>query len=82
MMRMRRRRLVGATVGTAVVVGTAGAVRHHQDQKYANQDAAAQDQQNAAYQQGRPTRKLSNNRPHRPAALRPRRPAGARGSRI
>ena len=52
MMRMRRRRIVGATVATAAVVGTAGAVRHHQDQKYANQDAAAQDQQNAAYQQG------------------------------
>ena len=52
MMRMRRRRIVGATVATAAVVGTAGAVRHHQDQKYANQDAAAQDQQDAAYQQG------------------------------
>ena len=42
---MMRRRTVGrAVVGTAVVVGTAGAVRHHQDQKYANQDAAAQQQ--------------------------------------
>ena len=40
MLRMRRRRIVGAAVGTAVVVGTAGAVRHHQDQKYAEQDAA------------------------------------------
>ena len=40
MLRMRRRRIVGATVGTAVVVGTAGAVRHHQDQKYAQQEAA------------------------------------------
>jgi hypothetical protein len=35
-----------------VVAGTAGAVRHHQDQKYASQDAAAQQQQDAAYQQG------------------------------
>jgi hypothetical protein len=52
MLRMRRRRLVGAAVGTAVVVGTAGAVRHHQDQKYANQAAGQQDQQEAAYQQG------------------------------
>ena len=52
MMRMRRRRIVGATVATAAVVGTAGAVRHHQDQKYANKDGAAQDQQDAAYQQG------------------------------
>jgi hypothetical protein len=47
---MMRRRAVGrsvarAAVGTAVVVGTAGAVRHHQDQKYAAQDAANQPQQ-------------------------------------
>ena len=52
MMRMRRRSLVGAAVGTAVVVGTAGAVRHHQDQRYAGQEAAAQQQQDMAYQQG------------------------------
>ena len=54
---MMRRRMVGrsvarAAVGTAVVVGTAGAVRHHQDQKYAQQDAAAQQQYDQAYQQG------------------------------
>jgi hypothetical protein len=47
---MMRRRAVGrsvarAAVGTAVVVGTAGAVRHAQDQKYANQAAAQQPQQ-------------------------------------
>ncbi len=45
---MRRRRgmgVVGAMATTAAVVGTAGAVRHHQDQKYANQ--AAQQQANA-----------------------------------
>jgi len=46
---MMRRRAVGrsvarAAVGTAVVVGTAGAVRHHQDQKYAQQAAAQQPQ--------------------------------------
>ena len=45
-----------AAVGTAVVVGTAGAIRHHQDQKYGAQDQAAQAQtqevQEAAYQQG------------------------------
>jgi hypothetical protein len=52
MLRMRRRRIVGAAVGTAVVVGTAGAVRHHQDQKYAGQEAVAQQQQDQAYQQG------------------------------
>ena len=54
---MMRRRMVGRSVarvavGTAVVAGTAGAVRHHQDQKYAQQDAAAQQQQDQAYQQG------------------------------
>lgn len=31
------RGLVGAMATTAVVAGTAGAVRHHQEQKYANQ---------------------------------------------
>ena len=45
-----------AAVGTAVVVGTAGAVSHHQQQKYASQNQAAeaqtQDVQEAAYQQG------------------------------
>jgi putative oligomerization/nucleic acid binding protein len=30
--------LVRAAATTAVVAGTAGAVRHHQDQKYAQQD--------------------------------------------
>jgi len=30
--------LVGAMATTAVVAGTAGAVRHHQDQKYAAQE--------------------------------------------
>ena len=51
--RMMRRRAVGRNVvrvaaTTAVVAGTAGAVRHHQDQKYAEKDAAAQQQ---AYEQ-------------------------------
>ena len=36
--------------GTAVIAGTAGAVRHHQDQKYAAQDQEAYDQQMAAQQ--------------------------------
>ena len=49
---MMRRRAVGRSVarvavGTAVVAGTAGAVHHHQDQKYAAQDAANQPQQAA-----------------------------------
>jgi hypothetical protein len=50
--RMVGRRVARAAVGTAVVVGTAGAVSHHQQQKYANQNAAAQDQYDEAYQQG------------------------------
>ena len=54
---MMRRRMVGRSiarvaVGTAVVAGTAGAVSHHQQQKYANQEAAAQQQYDQAYQQG------------------------------
>jgi membrane protease subunit (stomatin/prohibitin family) len=42
---------VRAAATTAVVAGTAGAVRHHQDQKYARQDQEAYDQQMAAQQQ-------------------------------
>jgi hypothetical protein len=46
--------LVRAAATTAVVAGTAGAVRHRQDQRYARQDQEAYDQQmaqQAAYQQ-------------------------------
>jgi hypothetical protein len=49
---MRRRSVARVAVGTAVVAGTAGAVHHHQDQKYAQQDAAAQQGYDEAYQQG------------------------------
>ena len=42
--------LVRAAATTAVVAGTAGAVRHRQEQKYAAQDQAAYDQQVAAQQ--------------------------------
>lgn len=54
---MMRRRMGGrpiarAVVGTAVVAGTAGAVHHHQDQKWANQQAQQQSQYDQAYQQG------------------------------
>jgi len=38
--------------GTAVIAGTAGAVRHHQEQKYSNQAADQQAQQQAVYDQG------------------------------
>jgi Short C-terminal domain len=46
----RRGGLVRAAAATAVVAGTAGAVRHRQDQKYAAQDQEAYDQQMAAQQ--------------------------------
>jgi len=54
---MRRRGMVGrpvarAVVGTAVVAGTAGAVHHHQAQKWAKQDQQQQMTQEQAYQQG------------------------------
>ncbi len=56
MMRRRGAPLVRMAATTAVVAGTAGAVRHRQETKYANQAAAAQgDQQaqyDAAYQEG------------------------------
>jgi Short C-terminal domain len=50
-MRMRRRGpgLVRAAATTAVVAGTAGAIRHRQDQKYAAQDQAQYEE--AAYEQ-------------------------------
>ena len=46
----RRGGLVRAAATTAVVAGTAGAVRHRQDQKYAAQDQEAYDQQVATQQ--------------------------------
>jgi len=49
-MMRRRGGLVRAAATTAVVAGTAGAVRHRQDQKYAAQDQAQYDQQLAAQQ--------------------------------
>ena len=47
----RGRPLMRAAATTAVVAGTAGAVRHHQEVKYANQAAQQQAEQEAAYQQ-------------------------------
>jgi hypothetical protein len=49
---MRRRSVARVAVGTAVVAGTAGAVHHHQNQKYAQQDADAQQEYDQAYEQG------------------------------
>ena len=46
MMRRRPGRAIArAAVGTAVVAGTAGAVHHRQEQRYARQDQAAYEQQ-------------------------------------
>lgn len=52
MMRRRGPSLVRMAATTAVVAGTAGAVSHHQQQKYAGQQADAQAQQQATYEQG------------------------------
>ncbi len=46
----RRGGLVRAAATTAVVAGTAGAVRHRQDQRYAAQDQAKYDEEMAAQQ--------------------------------
>ena len=52
MMRRRGPGLVRMAAGTAVIAGTAGAVRHHQEQKYANQAASQQAQEQAIYDAG------------------------------
>jgi Short C-terminal domain len=50
MFRRRGPGLVRAAATTAVVAGTAGAVRHRQEQKYARQDQEAYEQELAAQQ--------------------------------
>lgn len=52
--RMAGRRVARAAVGTAVVAGTAGAVRHHQEQRYARQDAEQQAEYEAQQEQYAP----------------------------
>ena len=52
MMRRRGPGLMRMAAGTAVIAGTAGAVRHHQEQKYAGQAAEQQAEQQAIYDQG------------------------------
>jgi hypothetical protein len=54
MFRRRGPGLVRAAATTAVVAGTAGAVRHRQDQRYAQQDQEAYEQQMAAQQAAAP----------------------------
>src|SRR5512134_1417758 len=70
MLRRRGPGLVRAAATTAVVAGTAGAVRHRQDQRYAAKDQAAYDQQQAAYQQG-----MADAQAPPPAAAAPAAPA-------
>ena len=50
--RMGGRPIARAVIGTAVVAGTAGAVHHHQEKKWANEQAQQQSQYDQAYQQG------------------------------
>jgi len=54
MMRRRGPGLVRAAATTAVVAGTAGAVRHRQDQKYATQDQERYEQEMAEQQAAAP----------------------------
>ena len=54
MFRRRGPGLVRAAATTAVVAGTAGAVRHRQDQKYAAKDQAQYDEQMAQQQAAAP----------------------------
>ena len=54
MFRRRGPGLVRAAATTAVVAGTAGAVRHRQDQKYAAQDQERYDQEMAEQQAAAP----------------------------
>ncbi|MDX1417399.1 MAG: SHOCT domain-containing protein [Candidatus Promineifilaceae bacterium] len=48
---MRRRRVARAAVGTAVVAGTAGAVRHHQQKRWDKKDQEQYAQQQEQYAQ-------------------------------
>ena len=50
MMRRRGAPLLRAAAGTAVIAGTAGAVRHHQEQKWDQQAAQQQADQAAMYE--------------------------------
>ena len=63
--------LVRAAATTAVVAGTAGAVRHRQEERYARQDQEAYDQQMAqqqAYQQQAYEQQMAAQQAAQPAA--------------
>ena len=49
---MRRRRVGRAVVGTAVVAGTAGAVYHYQDKRWARKDQEQQMAEQQPYEEG------------------------------
>ena len=52
--RMRRRNIARVAVGSAVMAGTAGAVHHHQNKRYAKKEAEAQQEmydQQMAYEE-------------------------------
>lgn len=53
-MPMIARRMARVAVGSAVMAGTANAVTHRQNQKYAEKDAAAAAEQQAAMPQAAP----------------------------
>ena len=74
LMRRRGAPLMRAAVGTAVIAGTAGAVRHHQDQKYANEAAQQDAMQQQAYEQG--VAAAQQQAPPAAAAAAPAAPAG------
>jgi hypothetical protein len=59
MMRRRGRPLVRMAATTAGVAGTAGAVSHHQQQKYANQEAEQQAQAQAASEEAAAQQQLA-----------------------
>lgn len=74
-LRVARRRAVGRAVvrtaaTTAVIAGTAGAVHHHQNQKYAEKDAAAQQQayEQQMYEQQMYEQQVAQQAPQQPSA--------------
>jgi hypothetical protein len=68
MMRRRGPGLVRVAATTAVMAGTAGAVRHHQQQKYEGQQMAQQADAQAAYDAGVAAAQAQAPAPAAPAA--------------
>ena len=78
MMRRRGPGLVRVAATTAVMAGTAGAIRHHQEQKYAGQAAAQQAEAQANYDAGVAAAQSQYQAP--PPAPAPAAPAAAGGT--